>query len=90
MDSRDQIWQTECPKNLWTEVYNIVQKAVTKTIPKKKKFKKAKWLFEEALQIAEKTKEMKGKGERERHTQLNAEFLRIAKRDKTFLNKRFK
>ena len=47
-------------------------------------------MFEEALQIAEKTKEMKGKGERERHTQLNAEFLRIAKRDKTFLNKRFK
>ena len=69
---------------------NIVQETVTKTIPKKKRCKKAKWLFEEALQIAEKTKEIKGKGERERHTQLNAEFLRIAKRDKTFLNKRFK
>ena len=62
MDSRDQIWQTECPKNLWTEVYNIVQKAVTKTIPKKKKFKKAKWLFEEALQVAEKKRKAREKG----------------------------
>ena len=60
---------------------NIVQETVTKTIPKKKRCKKAKWLSEVALQIAEKTREMKGKGERERYTQLNAEFLRIAKRD---------
>ena len=60
---------------------NIVQETVTKTIPKKKRCKKAKWLSEAALQIAEKTREMKGKGERERYTQLNAEFLRIAKRD---------
>ena len=51
----------ECPKNLWTEVYNIVQKAVTKSIPKKKKFKKAKWLSEEALQIAEKRSEKQGR-----------------------------
>ena len=60
---------------------NIVQETVTKTIPKKKRSKKAKWLSEKALQIAEKTREMKGKGERERYTQMNAEFLRIAKRD---------
>ena len=60
---------------------NIVQETVTKTIPKKKRCKNAKWLSEAALQIAEKTREMKGKGERERYTQLNAEFLRIAKRD---------
>ena len=52
---------SECPKNLWTEVYNIVQKAVTKIIPKKKKFKKAKWLSEEALQIAEKRSEKQGR-----------------------------
>ena len=78
MDSRDQIWQTECPKNLWTEVYNIVQKAVTKTIPKKKKFKKAKCLSEDSLQIAEKRREAKGKGKKERYTHLNAEFQRIA------------
>ena len=64
------------------EVCNIVQEAVIKTIPKKKKCKKAKWLSEEALQIAEKRKEMKGKGEKERHTHLNAEFQRIARRDK--------
>ena len=56
------------PTELWTEVYNIVQETVTKTIPKKKKSKKAKWLFEEALQITEKTREVKGKGERERYT----------------------
>ena len=64
---------------------NIVQETVTKTIPKKKRSKKAKWLSEKALQIAEKTREMKGKGERERYTQMNAEFLRIAKRDKKIL-----
>ena len=63
------------------EVHDIVQEAVIKTIPKKKKCKNAKWLSEEVLQIAEKTREMKGKGERERYTQMNAEFLRIAKRD---------
>ena len=63
------------------EVCNIVQKAASKTIPKKRKWKKAKWLSEEALQIAEK-KEAKGKGEKERYTQLNAEFQRIARRGK--------
>ena len=63
--SRDQIKQT-VPEELWTEVYDIVQEAVIKTIPKKKKCKKAKWLPEEALQIAEKRKEAKGKGEKER------------------------
>ena len=62
------------------EVSDTVQEAVTKTIPKKKKCKKAKWLFEEALQIAEKRQEMKGKGEKERDTHLNAEFQKIAKR----------
>ena len=65
------------PKELWTEVCNTVQKAVTKTIPKKKKCKKEKWLSEKALQIAEKRREVKGKGERERYTHLNAEFQRI-------------
>ena len=61
---------------------DIVQEAVIKTIPKKKKGKKAKWLFEEALQMAEKRQESKGKGEKERYTHLNAEFRRIAKRNK--------
>ena len=70
------------PDELWMEVCDIVQKAVIKTIPKKKKCKKAKWLSEEALQIAEKRREAKGKGEKERHTHLNAEFQRIARRDK--------
>ena len=70
------------PEELWTEVYNIVQEAVTKTISKKKKCKKAKWLSEEVLQIAEETREAKSKGELERYTQLNAEFQRIAKRNK--------
>ena len=64
------------------EVHNIVQEPVTKTIPKKKKCKDAKWLSEEALQIAEERREAKGKGERERYTQLNAEFQRLARRDK--------
>ena len=64
------------------EVHNIVQEAVIKTIPKKKKHKKAKWLSEEALQIAEKRKEAKGKGEKEKYSHLNAEFQRIARRDK--------
>ena len=64
------------------EVGNIVQEAVIKIIPKKKKCKKAKWLSEEALQIAEKRREVKGKGEKERYTHLNAEFQRISRRDK--------
>ena len=66
------------PEELWTEVHDIVQEAVIKTIPKKKKCKKAKWLSEEALQIAEKIREAKGKGEKERYTHSNAEFQRIA------------
>ena len=70
------------PKELWTKVHDIVQEAVIKTIPKKKKCKKAKWLSEEALQIAEKRREAKDKGEKERYTHLNAEFQRIARRDK--------
>ena len=62
------------PEELWMEVPNTVQEAVIKTIPKKKKCNKAKWLSEEALQIAEKTREVKGKGEKERYTHVNAEF----------------
>ena len=64
------------------EVHDIVQEAVIKTIPKKKKCKKEKWLSEEALQIAMKRREAKGEGEKERYTHLNAEFQRIARRDK--------
>ena len=67
------------PDELWTEVHDIVQETSIKSIPKKKKCKKAKWLFEEALQIAVKRREVKGKGEKERYTHLNAEFQRIAK-----------
>ena len=79
------------PEELWTEVHNIVQKAVIKTIPKKKKCKKAKWLSLEALQIAQKRREMKGKGEKERYTHLNSEFQRIARRDKkVFLSEQCK
>ena len=70
------------PEELWTEVHDIVQEAGIKTIPKKKKCKKAKWLSEEGLQIAEKRREAKSKGEKERYTHLNAEFQRIAGRDK--------
>ena len=70
------------PKELCTEVRDIVQEAVIKTIPKKKKCKKAKWQSEEALQIAMKRREAKGKGEKERYMHLNAEFKRIARRDK--------
>ena len=70
------------PEEQWTELCDIVQEGVIKTIPKKKKCKKAKWLFEEALQIAEKRREAKGKGEKERYAYLNAEFQRIARRDK--------
>ena len=62
------------PEELWTEVHNIVQEAVIKTIPKKKKCKKAKWLSEEALQIAEKRRKAKHKGEKVRYTDLNADF----------------
>ena len=71
-------------EELWTEVHDIVQEAVIKTIPKKKKkkCKKAKWLFEEALQIAEKRREAKGKEEKERYTHLNAEYQRIARKGK--------
>ena len=70
------------PEELWTEGHDIVQEAVIKTIPKKKKCKKTKWLSVEALQIAEKRREAKSKGEKERYTHLNAEFQRIARRDK--------
>ena len=62
------------PEELWTEVHNIVQKAVNKTLPEEKKSKKAKWLSEEALQIAEERREAKSKGERERYTQLNTDL----------------
>ena len=62
------------PEELWVEVHDIVQEAVIKTIPEKKKCKKAKWLYEEALQIAEKRREVKGKGEKESYTHLNSEF----------------
>ena len=70
------------PEELWTEVCDIVQEAVIKTIPKEKKYKKAKWLSGEALQIAVKRRETKSKGEKERYKHLNAEFQRIARRDK--------
>ena len=70
------------PEELWMEVHNIVQEMVTKTIPKKKKCKKANWWFEEALQTVEERKEAKSKGERERYTHLNAEFQRRVRRDK--------
>ena len=70
------------PDELWMEVPNIVQQVVIKTIPKKKKCKKAKCLSEEDLQIAEKRRGAKGKGEKERYTHLNAEFQRTARRDK--------
>ena len=63
-------------------IRDIVEEAVIKIMPKKKKYKKAKWLSEEALQIAEKRRKVKGKGEKERYTHLNAEFQRIARRDK--------
>ena len=70
------------PDELWMWVCDIVEETRIKTIPKKKKCKKAKWLCKEALQIAEKRREAKGKGEKERYTHLNAEFQRIEKRDK--------
>ena len=70
------------PDELWTEVRDIIQETGIKTIPMEKKCKKAKWLSEEALQIAEKRGEVKGKEEKERYTHLNSEFQRIARRDK--------
>ena len=69
------------PEELWMEVCDIVQEAVIKTILKKKRFKKTKWLPEEALQTAEKKREMQGRGKKEKYTHLNAEFQRIARRD---------
>ena len=79
------------PEEQWTEVCNIVQEVVIKTIPKKKKCKKVKWRSEEVLQVVEKRREAKGKGEKERYTHLNAEFQRIARRGKeAFLSDQFK
>ena len=79
------------PDELWMEVPNTVQERGRKTIPKKKNCKKAKWLSEEALQIAVKRREVKSKGEKERYTHLNAEFQRISKKDKkAFLSDRCK
>ena len=77
LDLKDRV-----PEEVWMEVRDTVQEAVIKHILKKKKCKKAKWLSEEALQIAMKRREAKGKGEKERYTHLNAEFQRIARRDK--------
>ena len=79
------------PEELWMEVHNIVQKVVTKIIPKNMKFRKAKWLSEDALQTAKKRREAKGKGEWERYTRLNAEFQRTARKDKkAFLSEQCK
>ena len=79
------------PEELQMEVCDIVQEVVIKTIPKKKKCRKVKWLLEEALQIAEERREVKSKGEMERYTQLNAEFQRTARREKkAFLNEQCK
>ena len=75
------------PEELWTEVHDIVQEAVIKIIPKKKKGKKKNWLSEETLQIAQKRREVKSKREKERYTHLNAEFQRIARDTKAFLSK---
>ena len=70
------------PDELWTEICDIVQETGIKTIPKKKKCKKGKWLSEEALQIAVERREAKSKGEKQRYTHLNAQFQRIVRRDK--------
>ena len=78
------------PEELWMEVRNVVQEAVIKTIPKKTKCKKAEWLSEEALRIAEKRREMNGEREKERYTHLNAEFQRTARREKVFFNEQCK
>ena len=75
------------PDELWTDVCDIVKEAMIKTIPKKKNCKKAKWLSEKVLKIPVKRREVKGKGERERYTPLNAEFQRIGRRgEKAFLS----
>ena len=78
------------PEELWTEMHDIIQEGVIKTIPKKKNCKKAKWWSEEALQIAVKRTEVKGKGEKERYTHLNADFQRIARRDKKAIDYNFR
>ena len=79
------------PEELWMEVHNTVQLAVTKTIPIKRKRKKAKWMSEKVLEIAEERRIIKGKGEKERYTQPNAEFQKIARRDKkAFVNEQCK
>ena len=86
LDLKDKV-----PEELWMKVRDIVQEAVIKTISKKKKCKKAKWLFEEALQIAEKRRDAKGKGKKGRYIHLNAEFQRKARRDKkVFLSDQWK
>ena len=77
LDLKDRV-----PDELWNEVHDIVEETGINTIPNKKKCRKAKWLSEEALQIAVKRRELKNKGEKERYTHLNAEFQRIARRDK--------
>ena len=77
LDLKDRV-----PEELWMEVHDTVQEAVIKTIPKKRKCKKEKWLSEEALQVAEKRREARGIKEKERYTHLNAEFQRTARRDK--------
>ena len=79
------------PDELWTEVHDVVHETRIKTIPMEKKCKKAKWLSKEALQIAVKRREVKSKGERQRYSHLNAEFQRIARRDKkAFLSNQYK
>ena len=86
LDLKDRV-----PDELWVEVHDTVQETWIKTIPKKKKCKKAKWLSKEALQIAVKRREAQSKGEKKRYKHLNAEFQRIARRDKkAFLNYQFK
>ena len=87
IDSKELNMIDKISEELWMEIHDIIQKAGVKTIHKNKKCKKATWLFEEALQIAERRREVKGKGEKERYTNLNAEFQRIARRDqKAFLS----
>ena len=85
MSNRIKGLSDRAPDELWMGVHDIVQETGSKTIPKKKKCKKEKWLCEEALQIAVKRREAKSKGEKERCTHLNAEFQRIARRDKKSL-----
>ena len=95
MEVRNRFKGLDCidrlPDELWMEVHDIVQETRSKTIPKKKKCKKAKWLSEEAIQIAVKRREAKSKREKEGNTHLNAEFQRISRKDKsTFLSDHFK